>query len=68
MDTLKGNNGKTSSMRVMAMLCVLSACGIGIMAVVLNRDLTGAGMLIGALLLPAFGGKSVQSFSERKQD
>lgn len=37
-------------------IVVVAATVIGILAVILNRDLTGAGMLCGAFLTSAFGG------------
>ena len=61
-DTFQDGKGHNSSMRLMSFLCVITACLIGMLAVILNRDLSGAGVLIGAILAPAFIGKASQSF------
>lgn len=58
---------QSSSMRIMLLLCVLTAIVISILAVVLNRDLAATGVLVGTLIGPAFVGKGVQSFAERKE-
>ena len=51
------NDGSVSSARVAALLCALSACGIAIGGLVLNRDQSGT---VAALL-----GGSVGSFFAR---
>lgn len=70
-----------SAMRLMAFLCVVTACisAIGavsgfVVGVILGRDMTmlgaaigGIAGIIGALLVPAFGGKAAQSFAELKK-
>jgi NhaP-type Na+/H+ or K+/H+ antiporter len=68
MKMLQDGHGNTSSMRFMALFCTITACGIGILAVVLNRDLSGAGVLIGAILAPTMAGKWLQSREELKHE
>jgi Flp pilus assembly protein TadB len=68
MNTFQDEQGNSSSMRIMAFICVLVACVIGLLAVILNRDLSGAGVLVGAILLPAMGSKALQRFAEEKKD
>jgi len=58
--------GNVSSVRVMGLICVITACAISIMGVYLGRDLTALGILVGALLVPAFGGKVLQKKQEEK--
>jgi hypothetical protein len=71
----------TSMMRVCVFICVVIAGFIGLMAplIVMYALATGAGLLmiagilaglagvITALLVPAFGGKAIQSYSENKE-
>ncbi len=57
---------KKSIMRVMGIICIIVGASIGLLAVILNRDLTAAGMLAASFLVPAFGGKAIQSFSENR--
>jgi len=66
MKTFQDNKGNSSSIRLMSFICVLVACAIGILAVILNRDLSGAGVLVGAIILPAMGSKAIQRFAEGK--
>lgn len=51
---------KTSSMRVMMIVTVCTGCLVAILGIVLGRGAETAA-LVGALLLPAFGGKALQS-------
>lgn len=57
---------KGSMMRLMSFVALIVSAYIGIAAVILDRDLTAAGILVGAFLVPAFGGKFLQKKSEEK--
>lgn len=71
-----------SSMRLNAFIVTVTACivalgavGGAVVGVILDRDLAliggiigGCAGLVGALLVPAFGGKAFQSFAEKKPD
>jgi hypothetical protein len=68
-----------SSMRFALIMCVVTACIIGIgagigfiLGILLNRDLAligaslgGLAGIIGAILVPAFSGKAIQKFAEQ---
>lgn len=58
---LKDKNDKTSAMRVMMVTTVLTGCVVAILGVVLRRSGLEIAAVVGALLLPAFGGKAHQS-------
>lgn len=60
-------NSKSSMMRLMGFLALLAAITIGVAAVFLGRDLSAAGVLVAAFLVPAFGGKAFQAISENKK-
>jgi hypothetical protein len=76
-DYLRSDSNQ-SAMRLMGFMCTLAACIFSveagaamILCVVLARDgsvagaiLGGSAAVIGALLVPAFGGKAVQAFAE----
>lgn len=68
MKLFQDSNGDTSSMRVMAFICIITGCLIGLLAVLMGRDLSGAGVLIGAILAPAFIGKAYQAKEELKSE
>jgi len=53
-----------SMMRVCQFMCVLTAAIVALVCVILGRELSTAAVLVGALLVPAFGGKAIQAFSE----
>lgn len=55
---------KRSMMRLMCFIALIVGSFIGIASVILGRDLTAAGILVGAFLVPAFGGKFLQKKSE----
>jgi hypothetical protein len=71
-----------STMRFAFVLCVITACSIGfgagagfVIAVIMDRDiaLIGAALgglagIIGAILVPAFGGKAIQKKFETDLD
>lgn len=54
-------------MRVMSVLCVVIAGVIGLYSVGAGKDLSQAATLVGVFLAPAFGGKVVQKFAEKKE-
>jgi hypothetical protein len=58
---LQDGEGNTSSMRVMMVATVLTGCVVAILGVVLGRSGVEIAALVGALLIPAFGGKAIQS-------
>jgi len=58
---LKDRAQKTSSMRVMMVTTVLTGCIVAVLGVVLGRNGGEIAALVGALLIPAFGGKAIQS-------
>jgi len=60
-----------SSMRLAFMIVIITSCVIALGAVMLcillNRDmLGGVAAVLSALLIAAFGGKAIQSYSENK--
>jgi hypothetical protein len=57
-------NSAVSSLRVMSMMCVLSACGMGITAIWRNSNLSEAAVLCGVFLGAGFGGKVAQKSVE----
>jgi hypothetical protein len=57
-----------SLMRIGFFLCVVSGCIIGLLSVILDRDLTGAGVLCGAIIGTAMGGKAIQKKYEHPCD
>lgn len=58
---------KKSMMRLMCFIALIVASFIGVFAVILGRDLTAAGILVGSFLVPAFGGKFLQKKSEGEE-
>ena len=76
-DYLRGDTNQ-SSMRLMAFLVVVTACIVAlgavggfVLAIIRDKDagiigalLGGCAGLVGALLVPAFGGKALQTFAE----
>ncbi len=60
------SDGSVSSMRVFTAVLVVTACFVAAWGIVTGRDLTGTAALVGAILVPALGGKAVQSFSENR--
>ena len=64
MRTLEDNKGNKSSMRLAFMMCVITACGLSVMGVYLNRDLLGIAGLTASLITPLAGFKAYQKGSE----
>jgi hypothetical protein len=62
---LFAENSAVSSMRVMSMLCVVSACGMGITAIWRNSNLSEAAVLCGVFLGAGFGAKVAQFKTEK---
>ena len=60
---IKDKDGNVSSMRVMMVVTVLTGCAVAILGVVRGRGGVEIAAIVGALLLPAFGGKAIQSRS-----
>lgn len=64
------NDSQYSSMRLMAFICVLSACFcalvLGGFCIFTGKPLDGIAVIVGALLVPAFGGKVGQAITENK--
>ena len=58
---LQDGQGNTSSMRVLMMVTVLTGCVVAVLGTVLGRSGVEVAALVGALLIPAFGGKAIQS-------
>lgn len=51
---------KRSIMRVMCFIALLVGSFIGIYGIIMDRDLSATGILVGAFLVPAFGAKFAQ--------
>lgn len=62
---LFSNASTVSSMRVMSMLCVITACGIAIYLTAKGQAETG---IITVLLTAGITGKVSQKFAEKKDD
>lgn len=60
-------NSQYSSMRFMALLCVVIAGVIGLYGIHENRDLIGVSALVTAFLGPALGAKVGQKYFESKE-
>ncbi len=58
---MKDKDGNVSSMRVMMVATVLTGCVVAIVGVALGRNGVELAAVVGALLIPAFGGKAIQS-------
>ena len=67
MDGYFSEDPHKSLMRVGFFICIVSGCVIGLLSVILDRDLTGAGILVGAIIGCAMGGKAVQKKYERPE-
>ena len=53
-----------SSMRLVLLIDIIACIGIATASLVLNRDLTGTALIIGALLAPVSISKAIQSKNE----
>lgn len=56
--------GSFSMMRLTVFICVIAAVTIAIIGMVKGNDLNSLAVLISSFLVPAFSGKSIQSFTE----
>ena len=54
-------DGNLSSMRVMMLVTVLTGCAVAILGTALGRNGIEIAAVVGALLVPAFTGKAIQS-------
>jgi hypothetical protein len=57
-----------SSMRVMSMMCVASACTMGLTAIYRNSNLSEAAVLCGVFLSAGLGAKVAQKAQEIKSE
>lgn len=60
-------NSDVSSMRVMSMLCTITACLIGFCGLLMGKDLASLSMLCGTFLSGAMVGKVAQKHVENKE-
>ena len=65
---LFAENSAVSSMRVMSMLCVVNACGMGITAIWRNSNLSEAAVLCAVFLGSGFGAKVAQFKTEKSSE
>lgn len=65
---LFSENAKVSMVRLLSLICVLTASGIAIYGIYIGRDLMGLSALCTVFLTTAFGGKVIQKNFERKED
>lgn len=63
---LFSSNSVVSAMRVMSLICVVSAVGLGWYGILENRDLVALSVLCGTFLTAAFTGKVAQKAQENK--
>lgn len=63
---LVSENSKISTMRVMALLCVLAAIGLAAYGIHEDKSMDGLSMLVGVFLGAAFSGKVMQKSRESK--
>lgn len=66
MRDLLSERSDVSMMRLLSLICVLTASGIAIRAVVMDRDLSAAAVLCSVFLGAGIGGKAIQKVSEIK--
>ena len=59
---------KAGIMRICVFATVISACYCAIAGVEYNRDLTGLGVLVGAMLAAAFGGTALGAGAKKPED
>jgi hypothetical protein len=65
MNGILQSNGKTSSMRVAMMLCVITACYISVAAVHLGRNMLEISVILIPLLGAGIAGKVIQKGQEK---
>lgn len=63
---LLNEDSKMSMVRLMGLICVTCACGLGIYGIINNRDLVGLAALCAAFIGPAFAGKVAQKYMEKE--
>ena len=54
-------------MRLCCFITTLTACGISVASVVLDRDIASTAALVSVMLVSALGGKAVQKFAEVRE-
>lgn len=64
---LFNETGTVSMMRMLSLICVLTASAIALYCIYMNRDMNAASILCGIFLGAAFTGKAVQKISEVKE-
>lgn len=62
-----GEDSSISSLRIVSLLCTVTASCVGIFAVSTGKNLTETSLLINAILVPVLGAKTLQKFSEVKK-
>jgi hypothetical protein len=65
---LFSDSGTVSMVRVLSLLCVLAATGIGLKVATVNGNMSDAAILVSAFLVPAFGGKVWQKSVENEKE
>jgi hypothetical protein len=65
---LFSDSGTVSMVRVLSLLCVLAATGIGLKVAAVNGNMSDAAILVSAFLVPAFGGKVWQKSVENEKE
>ena len=63
---LFSDNGSVSMMRVLSLICVLTAAGIAIHAITVGADLNATSILCSTFLGAGFAGKVIQKSMEAK--
>lgn len=64
--SLFSDSSGLSMMRLLSLICVLTACIIAIYGIIKGHDLNAVAMLCGAFLAAGISGKVVQKFGEKK--
>lgn len=63
--SLLSESSDLSMMRAMSLICVVAALVVAIAGLYSNKDLGQVALLVSAFLVPAFGGKVIQAYSEK---
>lgn len=64
---LFGEKGDISMMRLLSFICIMTASGIAMRAVIMDRDLSQAAVLCGVFLGAGISGKVIQRGIEAKE-
>lgn len=65
---LLSESGDISMMRLLSLICVITACIIALHSVIKGSDLNAAAVLCGVFLGVGIGGKALQKISESKSE